>query len=58
MYQKNLMNFYAPSGETNIKRQDSSAPKSASKLLEWKNIESSEEAYQHSGISSHTKVLA
>lgn len=49
------MNFYAPSGENNIKQQDYSASKSESKLLEWKKIESFEEAYQHLGISSHAK---
>lgn len=52
------MNFYAPSGEKNIKQQDPSASKPESKLLEWKKIESFEEAYQHLGISSHAKVLA
>lgn len=52
------MNFYAPSGEKNIKQQDSSASKSESKLLEWKKKESFEEAYQHLGISSHAEVLA
>lgn len=29
------MNFYAPSGEKNVKQQDSSASKSESKLLKW-----------------------
>lgn len=52
------MNFYAPSGEKNMKQQDPSASKPESKLLEWKKIESFEEAYQRSGISSHAKVLA
>lgn len=52
------MNFYAPSGEKSIKQQDSPDSKSESKLLEWKKIESFEEAYQHLGISSHAKVLA
>lgn len=50
MNEKNRMNFLVLPGEKNIKQQDYSASKFEFKLLEWKKVESFEEAYQHLGI--------